>query len=99
MNNGVQVIITSIPASDNLFTNLNLMRQTNKLTNKVQTSTEVEKNLKGGTKEYFDWSREKPQRGDPYIFFCPELDRVKGGKPGFWWLNQKYWIKILKNSK
>jgi hypothetical protein len=69
------------------------------LTNKVQTSTEVEKNLKGGTKEYFDWSREKPQRGDPYIFFCPELDRVKGGKPGFWWLNQKYWIKILKNSK
>jgi hypothetical protein len=66
------------------------------LTNKVQTSTEVEKNLKGGTKEYFDWSREKLlrgdqrifdwsreklQRGDPYIFFCPELDRVKGGKP------------------
>jgi hypothetical protein len=54
VNNGVQVIITGILASDNLFTNLNLMRQTNKLTNKVQTSTEVEKNLKGETKEYFD---------------------------------------------
>ncbi len=47
VNNGVQVIITGIPASDNLFTNLDLIRRTNKFINKVKPQLKSRKTSKG----------------------------------------------------
>jgi hypothetical protein len=56
---------------------------------------------------------EKNERGDPNIFFCPGLDWVKGGKPGyssqfcknlmhgirkFWGISENFQTWYLKNK-